>query len=430
MARKLLLSVDVGGSQTKIIYQFLGESPQYLLMSPGVEQISKNDLNLYYQRLGWIGAPSVEQQAWVEWKDNIFVVGDFVREFAPVDRIFERKYENALYKLLAAIGVILSKHEVPSKGKGSKVDLSIGLLLPCNEYNDRLRFEEQFRSMLSKLKFRDQSWKVDLSLFVCMPEGSGLTFIRCGENGVSWFKSHNTLILMFGHRNVTAIYFEEGVMRFNGSPLLGFSVFLDDVCERVSGLERDKLADSIFKAVKENITNTRLKESNFEPRPKWQTLKSIRSLATARDQGLKELEVLDIAQAIDLAIPSYWNRIKKWLDQVVPSMPQEVLLGGGAAPFLEPELEKYFNCMEKVTGDNRVKVGERPVNYCIRREDRVDYASLVWFENIRKQIEKMFDFNFYCTGYKNQPVRLIDCFGMFNHIRKAVEENAKPQKTT
>ena len=427
MARKLLLSVDVGGSQTKIIYQFLGESPQYLFMSPGVEQITKNDLNLYYQRLGWIGAPSAEQQAWVEWKNNIFVVGDFVREFAPVDRIFERKYENALYKLLAAIGVILSKHSVPSKGKGSKVDLSVGLLLPCNEYNDRGRFEQQFKTMLSSLKFRNQSWKIDLSLFECLPEGSGLAFIHCGKNGVPWFKSHNTLVLMFGHRNITAIYFEEGVMRFNGSPLLGFSVFLDDVCGRVSGLERDKLADSIFKGINENIMRTFQFRLSFERRPKWQTLESIRSLATARDETLKELEVVDIAQAIDLAIPSYWNRIKKWLVKVVPSMPYEVLLGGGAAPFLEPELEEYFNCTENASCDNKAKPGERPVNYCAFRRSG-DYASLVWFENIRKQIEEMF--KFYSPRDKNQPVRLIDCFGMFNQIRKAVEENAKTQKTT
>ena len=59
---------------------------------------------------------------------------------------------------------------------------AVGLLLPCNEYNDRARFEQQFRSMLSLLKFRSQSWKVNLSLFLCLPEGSGLAHIRCEEN--------------------------------------------------------------------------------------------------------------------------------------------------------------------------------------------------------------------------------------------------------
>ena len=233
---------------------------------------------------------------------------------------------------------------------------------------------------------------------------------------------------MFGHRNVTAIYFEEGVMRFNGSPLLGFSVFLDDVCGRVSGLERDKLADSIFKAIEENIRITYLQRSFYQRRPRWQTLKSIKSLATARDQTLKELEVVDIARAIDLAIPSYWNRIKKWLDQVVPSMPYEVLLGGGAAPFLELELEAYFNCTEDASCKNEAKPGERPRYYGARRGSDFDYAKLVWFEDIRKQIEEIF--KFYSIGHKNQSVRLIDCFGMFNHVRGIVKENAKTQKAT
>ena len=188
MSCELYMSVDVGGSQTKIIYKFSNwDSPQYLLMSPGVEQITKSDLKRYYEHSGWLGAPSKEQQAWLEWKGNIFVVGDFTSEFAPQDRIFERKYENALYKVLAAIGVILSKHNVkPKRRKNAssqslKVNLYIGLLLPWNEYNDRKRFQEQLELMLRSLKFRGQSWNVNLSAFECRPEGGGLAAIRIND---------------------------------------------------------------------------------------------------------------------------------------------------------------------------------------------------------------------------------------------------------
>ena len=155
----IFLSVDVGGSQTKIIYQFPGwDKPLCLLMSPGVEQITKSDLKRYYDQSGWLGAPSDEQQAWVEWKGSIFVVGDFTSEFAPQDRILERKYENALYKVLAAIGVLMSKHNVKSKRRKNadsqslKVNLYIGLLLPWNEYNDPQAFSRTVRTDAQKLE--------------------------------------------------------------------------------------------------------------------------------------------------------------------------------------------------------------------------------------------------------------------------------------
>ncbi|MEA5574802.1 ParM/StbA family protein, partial [Calothrix sp. UHCC 0171] len=214
----LYLAIDVGGSQTKIIYQFAGwKNPQYLLMSPGVEQISKSDLKRYFDQLGWIGAPTPQQQAWLEWKGNIFVVGDFVSEFAPQDRIFERKYENALYKVLAAVGTILSKHNIGKKRRGNpeslKVNINLGLLLPWNEYNDRKRFEEQLELMLKSLKFRGQSWDVQLCHFECRPEGGGLAAIRIKQNGLDWLQKNRVAVLMFGHRNVTAIYFDAGAIK-------------------------------------------------------------------------------------------------------------------------------------------------------------------------------------------------------------------------
>jgi hypothetical protein len=47
----LYLSVDCGGSQTKIIYQLAGnENPDYLLMSPLVEEIKPEKIVTYLDR--------------------------------------------------------------------------------------------------------------------------------------------------------------------------------------------------------------------------------------------------------------------------------------------------------------------------------------------------------------------------------------------
>ena len=399
-------------------------------MSPGVEQITKSDLKRYYDQSGWLGAPSDEQQAWVEWKGSIFVVGDFTSEFAPQDRILERKYENALYKVLAAIGVILSKHDVKSKRRKNassqsiKVNLYIGLLLPWTEYNDRKRFQEQLDLMLRSLKFRGQSWNVNLCAFECRPEGGGLAAIRIKQKGLEWLQENKVVVLMFGHRNVTAIYFDGGAIKRGDSPLLGFSTFLDDVCNRGSGLERDKLAASIF----ETIDNSRyhIYDDECTVHPKWEESKAIATLATAKDETLRKLEKEDIVKAIKLAIPSYWNQIKKWLDKNIYSMPDEVIIGGGAAVFLEPELEEYFNCKgikpESHSYRER-KIGERTNTYYGR--DYINHADLVWVEDIQKRIGNIFSFKWKIK--KHQSIRLIDCFGMFDQLKDIVREagNAK-----
>lgn len=427
----IFLSVDVGGSQTKIIYQFPGwDKPSCLLMSPSVEQITKSDLKRYYDQCGWLGAPSDEQQAWVEWKGSIFVVGDFTSEFAPQDRIFERKYENALYKVLAAIGVILSKHNVKSKRRKNadsqslKVNLYIGLLLPWNEYNDRKRFQEQLELMLRSLKFRGHSWNINLSAFECRPEGGGLAAIRIKQKGLEWLQENKVVVLMFGHRNVTAIYFDGGAIKRGDSPLLGFSTFLDDVCKRVSGLERDKLAASIFETI--DYSRYHIYDDECTVHPKWKESKAIAALATAKDETLRASEFSDIVKAIELAIPNYWNQIKKWLDNNIFSMPSEVIIGGGAAVFLEPELEEYFNCRGHVKNgysSTKRKDGERTDTYYGRNS--LHHADLVWVEDIQKRIENIFEFHW--TVRRHQSIRLIDCFGMFDQLKDIIREagNAK-----
>ena len=126
----IYLSVDVGGSQTKIIYQLAGSpKPNYLLMPPALEEITKTKLDAYMARLGWIGSPSPDQQLWVEWNERVVVLGDFASEFDPQDRIKELKYENALWKVLAAIGLIVETSNIKvSPKKLLKVELA--LLLP------------------------------------------------------------------------------------------------------------------------------------------------------------------------------------------------------------------------------------------------------------------------------------------------------------
>jgi hypothetical protein len=295
----LYVCVDPGGSQTKIIYQLPGdEKPRYLLMAPFVEEISQGNLQRYLDKESKMSNPAAIRQAYLEVNQRTFVVGYFASLFDPEDRLPEIKYENALYKALAAVGVIAELNGLKSK----KISLQLAVLLPWNEYEDRSKFAYKLKEYLNDFVFRGQSFSVKLDKFICRPEGGGLAAIHTKKQGKEWQQSKKLGILMFGHRNITALNFEYGDCR-GDSPLIGFSKFLDNVVERTSGLNRDRIATAIFQGLES--TKTRDYETAHSASqtfyPSWSNLDAIQALANAKDDDLRRQEKREICKAINVA---------------------------------------------------------------------------------------------------------------------------------
>ncbi|MBW4502653.1 MAG: hypothetical protein KME57_24575 [Scytonema hyalinum WJT4-NPBG1] len=74
----------------------------------------------------------------------------------------------------------------------------------------------------------------------------------------------------------------------------------------------------------------------------------IETLASAKDPTLRASEIQDIGNAISVATTEYWDKLERWLNKVPPDGLDEVIIGGGAAYHVEPELEIYFNCSPKI----------------------------------------------------------------------------------
>ena len=233
---------------------------------------------------------------------------------------------------------------------------------------------------------------------------------------------------MFGHRNVSLIYLEKGTLKYGDSPLLGFSLMLDEVCSRVSGLEREQLASAIFKGIYEAQSDIYTTYRTLHP--EWIKLKSIKALVTANNPTLREGELRDIAKSIEVTTLNYWETIKKWLDKNLPTLPDEVIIGGGAATFIEPELEAYFNC----SNSSRDTKGKRPPQYKWENS-KLPHSDMFWATDIEKQIEQIFNL-YYSHREQYLTQRLIDSFGMFDQLKDAVAEinkaeitNAKKEKS-
>ena len=412
----IYLSVDVGGSQTKIIYQVDDQTkPHYVLLPPAIEEITKDKLNFFMERLGWIGSPSPDQQLWVEWNNRVVVLGEFAANFDPLDRIKELKYENALWKVLSAVGLIVELSNVKVTAK-KQIHLELALLLPWNEYSDRRRFEEQLRVMLANFTVRKQHLKVNLERFLCRPEGGGLAALRIKQQGVDWLRNQQLAVLMFGHRNTTALYFDRGQLKLGDSPLLGFANMLDIVLDMTSGLDRERLSSAIFDARYTIINKVYSKDRNCSARPDWITFDRIQALASAKDPTLRQKEISHIADAIRVATAQYWDNLLRWMDKILPRPLNEVIIGGGAAYHVEVELETYFNCaweLQKI--DKYSSVYERTGQY-IPKDDKLPMIPMVWGSGFITQVQETFNLDSEQTYRYSTSARLVDCFGMFDYL--------------
>ncbi len=399
----ILLSVDIGSSQTKIIYQLQKKKViGFLVMPPEVEEISQSRLDNFFERRGWFGNPSLEQQLVVSCGERVVVLGEFASSFDPIDRLKELKYENALWKVLGAIGLIIHKSETKIR-RGKQLKLKLAVLLPWNEYNDRRRFREQLETMLAEFKVCEDVLNVSLDFFLCRPEGGGLAAARIKELGMDSFRSQNLAVLMLGHRNTTALYFEKGQMKFGDSPLLGFSNMLDLVIEMTSGLDKKRITKAILQSRHDSLEFVYSSEHDHTRYPIWSQCSPIKKLATAKDSTLRLKEVNDISHAITTATSEYWYRLERWLNSVFDlHQVDEVIIGGGAAYHLEPELEVYFNCQPQFK-----------MNHNSLKDNGESGVPMVWDVGIQDKFMKTFNLE---ASQDCMVARMLDSFGLFEYL--------------
>lgn len=401
---KINLSVDTGYSDTKVSYQIAEENRmRYFLMSPKIANITQTKLDNYREQKGWLGSPIPERQAWLELAEKkIIAVGSLADEF---DSIYSRakpeqpKYESALYKVLVAIGVVIQKHQLSSR---AKIKLNLAVLLPCNEYSDRHRFEQALSKVCSSYKFRGQTLKVKIDKFVCRPEGGGLAMARMNLNGGDWFRRQRLGILMLGSRNLTGLYFEYGELKVSESPLMGFSYLVNDIVKQTSGLTAERITEAIFLGLR--TIRPKASDQNGCERPFWSELEAIKNLATARDLNLWREEVDYIAEVIEKVALDWEDKLKTWLRDIFPANLTEISISGGSVPFFALMLEQHFNCLI---------YSEKPKPLFYRE---CQFVPIYLGAGIVLQVEKALQLNKMESNKQALSFRLIDCCAVLDDL--------------
>jgi Actin like proteins N terminal domain len=404
----LFVAIDVGGSSTKIIYQAADMTePNCWYMPPEVEPIAPAQLERFFEQQAGMGKPNPSLHAWVKADDQVWVVGAMAQHFMPDDRIHEKKYENALYKVLAVIGVILEDDRIQSD---LPITLRLAMVLPMDEFGDRKRLQAELQRLLKGFHVRGQRYRVKLEQFLCRPEGAGLMAFYL-QMFPEQFADKSVGFLMLGHRNVTGLRFEAGELRASDSPLLGFAGVLDQVVAETSGIRPLPLNEALVMALKQAAKQIYLPHQTRHP--EWATLPAMQALITVKQPALRKAELADLDRAIQAAIQDYWARLERWLSKVFPGALDTLVIGGGAAPFLQPELEARFNYPPcRLAGDygGRWTLTDR----------RRDSTQLLWWTHLPIVAQDIHDRDAALDAQLLQDGRSIDVRGLFSLLMEAI----------
>ena len=277
------------------------------------------------------GVATPMNSAWLKTRrrdSTCVVVGQLAQQFRASVSFQRLKYEDAVAKLLAAIGVIVQCEEEEIESM-EPIQISVAALLPLSEFSDRERFEQQLERRLRSFYFRDQLIRAELADIYVMPEGSGFAFNLLREFGERWFAAREAVCcLMLGHRNSSLLIFRHGRIDLSASRTadLGFVQLVDKVIERSSGQDRRSLTRVLY-------------ELDDDPSPENSLL---RSLAKSRQSRNIKREVSELSRVIQIARQEYWQLVKGWMEEFLPTRVDYVCIGGGTSYYLRDPLNDFL----------------------------------------------------------------------------------------
>jgi hypothetical protein len=322
----LTIAADFGASLGRAIYSTPSGcgKPELMLLDPQVVGVPAKSLENYEKYK--IGQASPEDSAWVKLGEAHFAVGFLAKKnFHAVHCLESLKVDSAIPQALSIVGSAAQKKDLPSQ-----FSLSLGILLPWNEFRDREKFQSQMAEALADYTFRGQQLSVQLESFTALPEGGGI-FARGRVPEKPGQKLRNpkelTLaVIMLGYRNASILVIEKGELTRGATGDLGFARMVEKIQTFTSGQRADVLVSAICQA--RGKLGRRVLET----------------LVRSQRTELRHTEVEEIAEAIADARAEYVALLRNWLVQHLPSQTRidEFIISGGTARYLKGDLTELL----------------------------------------------------------------------------------------
>lgn len=307
---RVAVSIDLGGSQSKVIVQIYPEGvPMVIAMEPEIADVGKNSITQLSGNCTWVGIG-----------DEYYVLGALAKNtFAGTPGLRDLKYHYALPKIAGLLWKICCQLGL-SKG----VDASVQLLLPPGEMSDGLDLGKNLSAALRKgIVTPTGKLKLKLHNFYVASEGSGIMAYRSRTLG-ALFGQKSIGLLMLGYRNASFFVSAKGNPAKAESTELGMNWLVQQFVERTAvGLSKDDLR--IPKAL---VSANLGKENALQSLSRKATSAGVES-----DLKLFNSVLLDVRG-------DYCRALIRWIRNI--AVLDEVIICGGTAEFVLPELTQHF----------------------------------------------------------------------------------------
>ncbi|MDJ0510585.1 MAG: ParM/StbA family protein [Crocosphaera sp.] len=363
----LVLAFDPSSSDSKGFYTTYPFKCEWLVMEPIVVRVEKTAIEQYEKNK--ISTGDETRNAWLEVDENYYAVGWLAQQhFHGLDKILTLKFETAIYKVLAMVGAIAKRKNLPTRFR-----LGLGVLLPYGEYPDRYRFKEKLAEALSSFRFRGRKYEVTLSGFNCLPEGGGL--LMRGVEPSSLVKQKKVLILMIGYRNASILITDKGELARPFTTDLGFIRMLEMVERGSSGLSARELLVPICQAGEKVRTQ------------------SLKPLLKTTVPSLQKESLEQLRRTIINARQQYWNLLSDWLSNSYLPQVDKVVLAGGTSRYYQKSLEKWFSPQSITWGEELEKqvhsvIGEQGLEQGLAWRMTDVYGYFFYLQSVLKKTDK------------------------------------------
>ena len=355
MARKppqVIVSIDLGGSLTKVCVQTLAGEHHLLGIKSEVAKIPPNSLK-EMAASSW-GETVPEANIWVATMGENpvgYAVGNFAKShFLSESDLKVSKLDRAVPKILGVLSVLQQKLNLPKR-----FSAVIGILLPSSECSTVDREDLADRLRIHLKGFTTAAGKLSVSLkspVIIKPEGAGLLVSYKNHVSPDYFMKKRVGILGIGYRNSNLLVMHQGSISKNDrhTSNLGFSTFLEAVRSEIgSTVEADSLASFVSSVGFE--TNKVYLEQYLRKIGKSSRLDSV-------------------ARAISRSRTTYLHQLQEWFKlSKVDSIDTMVFYGGTIEYFRSP-FKQYFARLDRVIWHGDVVVPSKLLDTLLLGEEQ------------------------------------------------------------
>ncbi len=355
----IYLAGDIGTSGSKFFYQVQDNQREALWMGAGVAD-GLTTLALSILNAG--GRP--QDHAWLQVGNEVILVGDAAKAFLDGNSLAENKSNQAVYKILAALGVIADKERLPNQ-----YEAVIWLPLPLTEMNTKDEIAAKLTQTAQNFRFRGMAQQARVSLKFC-PEGFGLYLNRKAQlesMGVP-IDQRRTFILMLGHRNLSVLCFEQGSLKSAKSNSDGPGFW------------------TVFERVSRSCGVTPVDYPAL-----------MAALITSKTTQISQArgELYDFAAAVEAVRHAYWKTSRLYLqDNLLGQLsdsPADIIISGGAAYVMQNTIKQYFDSL--------------------RMTDQVIFA-----DGKQEKLDELVNKLPEATDNPSLVTRMSDCYGLFQGL--------------